>query len=856
MKATPEREARELWKELSGKTLIEWSTAGRARFEKWMKKFSAASPETRILVFRSAADGAVRALRKCDEISSREGSISFDAPCHMHNANMSEVVLSCLEGELPWTDADLSELIRWWADGQAEWGTNRTGAAKKMLRCFVRIGALDKPVIRTWLRTAADRERAAHKPDQTFVRKAEEMLGQEARLQLGAGEVWSDAMQADIAALASKAGRAWNELTLHASTARGSSPSKTWTKTATRLAEAVGRDEIVRRFETWLPLTDKPRTLAIRNSEWRGYAAGSIELIDAGQDVLKGLCWIAAALEEARLARTLGRLALSSFRKVPGIGPRAVRVGNAAIFALGCMEGADALGQLAMLRVKVKFGGGVKALEKALTAASERAGMSREDVDELGVPTYGFTDVGVRRETLGDVTATLVLRSTGKSELTFSSAKGKSTKTAPAAVKAAHAEALAELKLAAKDAAAMLSAQRDRLDGLYLQSKSWPMREWRERYLDHPLVGILARNLVWNVVDEDGRTRSVVHRADQGFVDARDKPVEIVEEDATVRPWHPIESTMEDALAWRHFFEEHDIVQPFKQAHREIYLLTDAERTTRTYSNRFAAHVLRQHQFNALCAARGWRNKLRMMVDDSYPPATRILARHGLRAEYWIEGAGDEYGRDTNEAGAYLYLTTDQVRFYPLDAPPNHAHAGGGGYEVNARATEAVDPIHLESIPALVLSEILRDVDLFVGVASVGANPEWQDGGPENRHRTYWWEFGFGELSQTGVGRKELLQRLIPRLSIASLCTFDDRYLVVQGKLRRYRIHLGSGNILMEPNDQYLCIVPRSEMTAASGGIRLPFEGDRTLSIVLSKALLLAADDEITDPSILQQIRG
>jgi hypothetical protein len=28
---------------------------------------------------------------------------------------------------------------------------------------------------------------------------------------------------------------------------------------------------------------------------------------------------------------------------------------------------------------------------------------------------------------------------------------------------------------------------------------------------------------------------------------------------------------------------------------------------------------------------------------------------------------------------------------------------------------------------------------------------------------------------------------------------------VVKGELRTYRIHLGSGNILMEPNDQYLC---------------------------------------------------
>ena len=43
----------------------------------------------------------------------------------------------------------------------------------------------------------------------------------------------------------------------------------------------------------------------------------------------------------------------------------------------------------------------------------------------------------------------------------------------------------------------------------------------------------------------------------------------------------------------------------FQQAHREVYLLTGAEQTTGVYSNRFAAHIIRQHQFNALCVARG-----------------------------------------------------------------------------------------------------------------------------------------------------------------------------------------------------------------------------------------------------------
>ena len=58
----------------------------------------------------------------------------------------------------------------------------------------------------------------------------------------------------------------------------------------------------------------------------------------------------------------------------------------------------------------------------------------------------------------------------------------------------------------------------------------------------------------------------------------------------------------------------------------------------------------------------------------------------------------------------------------------------------------------------------------------------------------------------------------------------------------------------MEPNDEYLCIVPDSRSRERPGGLFLPFEGDGTLSIIISKALLLAGDARIKDPTITQQI--
>ncbi|WP_074316437.1 hypothetical protein [Singulisphaera sp. GP187] len=78
--------------------------------------------------------------------------------------------------------------------------------------------------------------------------------------------------------------------------------------------------------------------------------------------------------------------------------------------------------------------------------------------------------------------------------------------------------------------------------------------------------------------------------------------------------------------------------------------------------------------------------------------------------------------------------------------------------------------------------------------------------------------------------------------------------MVVRGDLRTYKIHLGSGNILIEPNDQYLCIVPKQTASARpDGGVFLPFEGDAVLSVVLSKALMLADDRKIKDETITSQ---
>ncbi|MGB4258254.1 MAG: DUF4132 domain-containing protein [Phycisphaerae bacterium] len=667
------------------------------------------------------------------------------------------------------------------------------------------------------------------------------------RLPLIGGEAWANRAIADLETEQQESA-AWPKLLSHCESAQGAQPSAEWISTATPLLQRIGRKTFRERVLAWFPLVDQPRT-EHSGADWRWRHQWEWYICEQNSNILKGLVWCCGLEEDPEIARALTTLALSSYKKLPGIGPRLVKVGNACVWALGHMPGMEGIAQLAILRARVKFGTAQQCIEKALVAAAQRVGLPREELEEMAVPAYGLTEVGMRRETLGEFTAELAV--TGSStELRWLRADGKRQAPVPAVVRRDFADELKELRQAAKDLQKMLPAQAERLDQLCLSRKSWPLGVWRERYLDHPLVGTLARRLIWSFT-QGGKTGDAVFFEDR-FVNADDQPLDWLTPETRVELWHPINHSPDEIFAWRRWLEERHVRQPFKQAHREVYILTDAERQTRVYSNRFAAHILKQHQFNALCAARGWKNKLRLLVDDEFPSATRLLPQWNPRAEFWIDGVGEEYGTDTNETGTFLYLTTDQVRFYPLDAAENSAHAYGGGYS-SRRSEQEADPVPLEEVPPLVLSEVLRDVDLFVGVASVGNDASWVDGGPRGAYSDYWHGYAFGELTATAQTRREVLQRLIPKLKIAARCSLVDRFLIVRGDLRTYRIHLGSGNILMEPNDQYLCIVRAPAREGEK--VFLPFEGDGMLAIILSKAFMLANDTKITDPTIVSQIR-
>ncbi|MFC4119025.1 DUF4132 domain-containing protein [Nonomuraea zeae] len=539
-----------------------------------------------------------------------------------------------------------------------------------------------------------------------------------------------------------------------------------------------------------------------------GYREVTTYLRDRTAHVLRGMIWTCEPIDEPWVTGLLGDIAVAAGTGIGGSGAnsRSELLANAAIGVLGRRGGVAVVPQLARVQAKVRKKSLLTKVSRTLDAIAVQTGLSPDQLLERTVPTFGLGPDGTRTEQ--------GLRLSLDGTVTFDGRK--------AIPKAVDRQLLAELRATAKELKKTVPVERFRIERALATERIWRWHEVCEFYLDHPLTGAFGRALIWEIlqgpagipVQVDG-TWELTDPAGRRIQPHPDTPVHL---------WHPISHTAAEVRAWRDHLMEIGLRQPFKQAFREVYLLTPAEEESLHHSRRFARHLLRYGQAKALLTDRGWT---------------------GLSLGWW-DGAG---GSDRCEAVKQLPGGLTASWHFSLD--PHGYERDGYGNTASVCVSEELGfvgadggLVPLPEVPPLTLSETLRDADLAVGVTSTGLDPEG--------HGEYWQSFGFGDLTESAQVRHDALTGLLPRLSIAERCTLTDRFLRVRGDLRTYKIHLGSGNILMEPNDAYLCIVPHG----SGDQVFLPFEENGgLLSVILSKAFLLAADTRITDASITHQLR-
>ncbi len=238
-------------------------------------------------------------------------------------------------------------------------------------------------------------------------------------------------------------------------------------------------------------------------------------------------------------------------------------------------------------------------------------------------------------------------------------------------------------------------------------------------------------------------------------------------------------------------------IQPFKQVFRELYVLTDAERTDGNLSRRYAGHQVQPKQAAALLGQRGW-------VIHPEEGARRTFHEENLSV--WLSGLSG-------------FFTPVEVEGETLE-----------GVHFSRRGEWK--PVPLTEVPPRIFSEAMRDLDLVVSVAHMGGvDPE--------------------ASASTVEMRASLVQETCKLLKIDNV-RIAGSHVLVDGKLGNYSVHLGSAVVHRQPGGA-VCIIPVHSQHR--GRIFLPFADDdpRTAEVV-SKTILLARDHAIQDPTILEQL--
>jgi len=267
--------------------------------------------------------------------------------------------------------------------------------------------------------------------------------------------------------------------------------------------------------------------------------------------------------------------------------------------------------------------------------------------------------------------------------------------------------------------------------------------------------------------------------------------------------------------------------------------VTDDERQTKMYSNRFAGVLMRQHQFASLCRTRGWNYRLMGAGFDGSNVPTRKLDPWNMHVEFYVDLPPDRDDSlresalgEQSGAGINLFIGSDQVRFYR-----------------NSRE------VAIDEVPAILYSEVMRDVDLFSSVCAVGDDETWSDQGDRGTG-VFTERSDAQEFSAIVALRAEMLSRVLPHTPICDRCKIQKAWLEVRGHLGTYRIALGwaAAALVTESEVRWLKI-PHTILEAVSLDLAIsPIELDHRTDMVLRKAYVLADDWRIDSPELVRQL--
>lgn len=340
-----------------------------------------------------------------------------------------------------------------------------------------------------------------------------------------------------------------------------------------------------------------------------------------------------------------------------------------------------------------------QAASDAFTRAAESRGVTVEELGDLVVPWLGFSPGEQRIVDTAKAKIDVRVGSDFKVIFRDVATNKKVAKLPPGASKEVQAE-LKELAAGLKEAA---KAQLLRMETLVVRQFRWPLAQWKQLYLQHPLLVPFSQRLVWGAYDAAGRLVGTFRALeDRSTTGADDEPYEIPS-DSAIGIVHPLELTAEERQRWITHLADYDVVPPFAQLERIVVTASHDERAVR-FGNQSADTKLNGMTFKGRAERLGWS---RGSVCDGGGIPYYLKTFPGAGVDVFVE-----------IAGMYVGIGTDSDVMLGRTFFVKHGSVRIGSY-IYDEPTDANDPRLLAygDVPPIAFSEALGDLGRISGNA-------------------------------------------------------------------------------------------------------------------------------------------
>ncbi|MBQ1784417.1 MAG: DUF4132 domain-containing protein [Gammaproteobacteria bacterium] len=383
------------------------------------------------------------------------------------------------------------------------------------------------------------------------------------------------------------------------------------------------------------------------------------------------------------------------------------------------------------------------------------------------------------KERVGKYWAIVEVSAPGKVEVFWLNTSGAERhRKVPPGISAAYPKELRQLNDKVKSIKASLAAHTERVERFYVEDRVLAYPQWREHYVDHPLMKCIASNLIWRFDFCGGAETAILKEGSP--VTANGTRLENLPNNTEVRLWHPlIETDVANRRSWGDMLWSLGIEQPFRQVFRETYESAPGS----GFEELFRGLHVRQHQFAAVLRSRGWRVPLQGGFESD--DVAHIQLPMQWRCELRLEHAKSHYSGH----GIALTVNLGELVFFHENERTRHSF-----------------------VPRVLYSETMRVLDLAVSASAFGYAEDWAELSSsiiadrpaldvllESR-----------PCPSTVAVRSLLLGRLFRESSIGGNVRVEERYAFFNTASGSYKVSLATG-LIFDCADNSLVAVPEDQ---------------------------------------------